>query len=122
MDTSDFETTWTFVVPDIIRTAIALFFNGVYILLVIFALYFLRRRELAGRRVLICAIAVMFIFAMVEVVLQILSTTLALRTLYATVQNSEGQNGQLNSLTRISDSLESVEFSFLVANKFVLQL
>ncbi|KAJ7433047.1 hypothetical protein B0H11DRAFT_2377295, partial [Mycena galericulata] len=112
---------WTFVVPDIIRTAIALFFNGIYVLLVIFALYFLCQRKLAGKRVLICAIAVMFIFAMVGMALQVVSTMLELQTLYAAVHN-EGQDGQLNSPTRLSDALEFVGLFLLVANNAITDL
>ncbi|KAJ7433037.1 hypothetical protein B0H11DRAFT_2209102 [Mycena galericulata] len=63
----------------------------------------------------------MFVFAMVGMALQIVSTTLNLQKLYAAV-HSEGQDGQLNSSTRMSDALVFVEFSLLVANNAITDL
>jgi len=71
-----------------------------------------------GKRVLLCAISAMFILAMVEMVLQIVSATLSLRTLYSTV-HSNGNDGQLDPLLRMSNILGFVEDFLLVTNNTI---
>ncbi|KAJ7689099.1 hypothetical protein B0H17DRAFT_1202467 [Mycena rosella] len=119
-DTAVFETGWDFAAQDVLKTAIALFFNGFYVLLVIFSLYFLRRQGGAGHHVLICAITVMFIFATTEITLQLVTATLSTQTLYA-AGHDDGTiyNSRLDSLQRMSRILGFIEHLLLVTNNTV---
>ncbi|KAJ7451584.1 hypothetical protein FB451DRAFT_702152 [Mycena latifolia] len=116
-DTTGFDNVWDVAVLDVIKTAIALFFNGIYMLLVIFAIYFLRRRRPVGHRILICAIGVMFIFAMTEMALQIVTATLSMKSLYSAAHGDRALfSGPLQRISRI---LGFVENLLLITNNTV---
>ncbi|KAJ7451553.1 hypothetical protein FB451DRAFT_701291 [Mycena latifolia] len=72
--TGGVQSDWTPLYSRIIQLASSLFFNGIYILLAVFALYFLLRRRSPGRHVFICAIVVLGIFAIAQMLYQVVIT------------------------------------------------
>ncbi|KAJ7643921.1 hypothetical protein FB45DRAFT_896440 [Roridomyces roridus] len=115
--TSDFDSAWEQVVPYLIKTTVALFLNAVYDVLVVLALYFVRRRDPAGKRILICAIIVMFIFALVEMALQIVTVAYAMQALYSAVHSQ--YEGALDTLKTMSNILGFVEEFLLIMNNAI---
>ncbi|KAJ7451582.1 hypothetical protein FB451DRAFT_1283677 [Mycena latifolia] len=79
MDSPNSRTAWAVVSPEIIKSATALFLNGICILLAVLALYFLVRRRSAGRHVFVCAIVVLSVFAIAQMIHQVVITGLMLR-------------------------------------------
>ncbi|KAJ6584149.1 hypothetical protein DFH09DRAFT_1144385 [Mycena vulgaris] len=116
---ADSETAWSFAVPVIIETPIALFFNGIYVSLAVFALYFLHHRAPAGNSVLICAIAVMFIFATTEIALQIATAILSMKSLHSLVHAGTLDNAQWDFSQRMSMIVRFVGALLLVTNNAV---
>ncbi|KAJ7643927.1 hypothetical protein FB45DRAFT_1020737 [Roridomyces roridus] len=117
-DTLDFQTAWAQVIPYIRQTAVSLFLNGMYNLLVVVALYFLCRRESGpGKRILICTILVMCTFAAVEMALQLVTATLALQAVYSAALNQVGD--ALDSLQDMSNMMGFVEETLLVVNNAI---
>ncbi|KAJ7928129.1 hypothetical protein B0H13DRAFT_1018503 [Mycena leptocephala] len=122
MENPVFETTWNFAVLDVIKTAIALFLNGAYVLLVIFALYFLRRRRPAGYSVLFWAIAGIFVLAMTQIALQIATATLSLQSVYSSVHiNETYYTAHLDSLQHLYLILGFLEEFLLVTNNTITE-
>ncbi|KAJ7866694.1 hypothetical protein B0H13DRAFT_2352356 [Mycena leptocephala] len=66
---------------DVLMAEIAWFMYGIYVVLLILALYLLRRRRPTGYRIFGCLIGAMCIFGTVQVILQAVLLRLALRTL-----------------------------------------
>ncbi|KAJ7486107.1 hypothetical protein B0H11DRAFT_2279166, partial [Mycena galericulata] len=64
----------------------------------------------------------MFIFAMVEMALQIVSVTLSLRSLYSVVHGEEQDHGQSTSVQRISNTLGFVEDFLLIMNNTIADI
>ncbi|KAJ7643928.1 hypothetical protein FB45DRAFT_896460 [Roridomyces roridus] len=117
-DTLDFQTAWAQVIPYIKQTAVSLFLNGMYNLLVVVALYFLSRREPGpGKRILICTILVMCTFAAVEMALQLVAAALALQAVYSAALNQVGD--ALDSLQDMSNMMGFVEETLLVVNNAI---
>ncbi|KAJ7689115.1 hypothetical protein B0H17DRAFT_1331864 [Mycena rosella] len=67
---------WAIVYPEIIQSASSLFLNGICVLL---GVYFLGRKGLSGRRVFVCAIVVLCILAIAQMIHQVVITALMLR-------------------------------------------
>ncbi|KAJ6584159.1 hypothetical protein DFH09DRAFT_1144400 [Mycena vulgaris] len=121
MASTVFETAWSFAVQDVLKTAIALFLNGFYVLLVILAIYFLRRRTPTGYRVHICTLAVMLILATAQMALQIVTATLSMKSLHSAVQDDGPiYSGQQVSLQHMSLILGFLELILLVTNNIVI--
>jgi len=116
-----FEITWSFAVLDVIKMAIALSLNGAYVLLVVFALYFLRRRRPVGHNVLICAISAMFVLAMTQMALQIATTTLSLQSVYSAVHSDGTYTAHWGSLQSMNLILGFVENILLVTNNTITE-
>ncbi|KAJ7137578.1 hypothetical protein C8R43DRAFT_1132173 [Mycena crocata] len=90
-NTTVVDATWngTSAAVRMLKTEIIIFVQGIYVILVIFALYFLHRRRLAGRHVLSCLIGAMCILGIAETVLQTVSTGLWLNQLSAAAQGNK---------------------------------
>jgi hypothetical protein len=121
MADSAFEIAWSLAVLDVVKTAIALSFNGLYVSLVIFAMYFLRRRRPVGQWVFICAIATMFILAMTQISLQIATTTISLQSVYSAVNSDGTYTAHWDSLQRMDSILGFVEDFLLVTNATIIE-
>ncbi|KAJ7132953.1 hypothetical protein C8R46DRAFT_1140116 [Mycena filopes] len=77
-----FESTWSLAMLDVTRAMMALFLNGVYIVLAILALYFLQRRRPSRHRVLVLATVTMLISATIQMALQVVTATMSLKLVY----------------------------------------
>ncbi|KAK7048586.1 hypothetical protein R3P38DRAFT_3174838 [Favolaschia claudopus] len=114
MITPAFEEAWSLAVLDVIKTAIALSFNGIYVSLSVLALYLLRYRRPTGFRIFVNAIAIMFVLAMTQIALQI--TTLVLSMRAPTTNPLEWRE-----LQRVTVVLEFLEFFFLITNNLITE-
>ncbi|KAJ6579994.1 hypothetical protein DFH09DRAFT_1275742 [Mycena vulgaris] len=78
---------WTGASQSLLKTEIVLFMHGMYVIVVVCALLSLRRRRLAGARILGCLIAAMCVMGTVEVVLRAVTTALWFRWLSSAAQD-----------------------------------
>jgi len=120
MADSAFEIAWSLALLDVVGTAIALSFTGLYFLLVVLALYFLRRRKPVGHWVFVCAIVAMFILAMTQISLQIATATISLQSVYLAA-HSETSTAHWDSLQRMDNILGFVENFLLATNTTIIE-
>ncbi|KAJ7476536.1 hypothetical protein FB451DRAFT_1243496 [Mycena latifolia] len=80
------ETIWVGVSHSVLMTAIGLLMHGMYLVLVVLALYLLRQRRPTGTLILSCLIAVICVFATAVQVLQVVTTSFWLRSLHFAAQ------------------------------------
>ncbi|KAJ7451567.1 hypothetical protein FB451DRAFT_1283613 [Mycena latifolia] len=106
------QTDWTVVYPEIIQSAISLFFSGFSILLAVLALYFMSRRRSPGRRVFICASIVLCVFGIAQVIDQVVITALMLRMYSSAVDRAADQNNQ-SSIHHLAD-IKWISDNFLI--------
>ncbi|KAK7012898.1 hypothetical protein R3P38DRAFT_1533529 [Favolaschia claudopus] len=118
--TPAFEEAWSLAVLDVIKTATALSFNGIYVSLSALALYLLRHRRPKGFRIFVGAIAAMFVLAMSEIALQITGLVLSMRAVYSIASGAPTTNPlEWTELTR--RMLEFFEFFFLITNNLITE-
>ncbi|KAJ7816925.1 hypothetical protein B0H14DRAFT_1390538 [Mycena olivaceomarginata] len=88
------EAGWILVFPEIIGSVTALFFNGICVLLTLLACYFLRCQRPSGYRVLICAMAVLCVFGLAQMIEQVVFTAILLRLMRSAgvVEASAGEH------------------------------
>ncbi|KAJ6585245.1 hypothetical protein B0H19DRAFT_1227730 [Mycena capillaripes] len=113
-----FESDWNIVDPEIIKSACSLFLN-------VQACFFLSRRgSNAGRRILIGAMVVLCVFAIGQMVSQVVFTALLLRLLHSTAmleeivstgQHIEASIQHLAQVKQVSDDF------FILANNFAAE-
>ncbi|KAJ7818520.1 hypothetical protein B0H14DRAFT_2839236 [Mycena olivaceomarginata] len=113
-------TDWTFVISEIIKSATALFLNGVCILLAMQACYFLNRRAASGRGVLICAMIVACSFAILQMSYQVAFTAMFVRLLRSvkiteTISDRERLQSSFQHLSRVKGRWDSI---IIVSNNF----
>ncbi|KAJ6584158.1 hypothetical protein DFH09DRAFT_1144394 [Mycena vulgaris] len=82
-----FSTAWTYMLQQVCKSAIALFLGGLYFMLALVAFRSFYRRNTRGRDVFLCAIAVMLLLAITQMVVQLVLTALSMRLLYTAVQD-----------------------------------
>jgi len=115
-----FLTAWTSMLQDVCKSTIALFLGGIYLLLGVAAFYLFARRNTKGRVIFMCAIAVMLCLAIAELVLQIVVTSVSMRSLFSVVQDPETISfSKQQSLKNMYDILVFAEDFVLVTNNAV---
>ncbi|KAJ6553158.1 hypothetical protein B0H19DRAFT_1263561 [Mycena capillaripes] len=85
---------------EVVVTEIVLFLHGVYMTLLVLALYLLCQRKPAGWRILACLLVVMCITGTADVILQAIITKYFLRELDALVQDS-ASSASLHSMRHL---------------------
>ncbi|KAJ7732072.1 hypothetical protein DFH07DRAFT_781062 [Mycena maculata] len=88
---------------------------GIYIVLATLAFWFLHHRRPAGHRTLACLLAAMLTLCTVEMVLQAITTTLLLQTLYSAEEDST-QSIQQASFQRLDTTISLAEQVLVITN------
>ncbi|KAJ6508448.1 hypothetical protein C8R45DRAFT_1089624 [Mycena sanguinolenta] len=114
------ETNWTFVFSEITKSAVALFLNGICILLALQACYFLSHRTSAGRRVLMLAMVGACIFSILQMGYQVGFTVKFARLLHAAeFAETAGEQQRLqDSFQRLSQTKAQWDSTVIVLNNF----
>ncbi|KAF7364963.1 hypothetical protein MVEN_00367100 [Mycena venus] len=117
-----YETEWTVVLSEVIRSATSLLLNGVCILLAVQACYFLSRRRSSGRAALICAMIVACSFAIAQMIHQVVVTAMLLGLHHSagiaeTASDQQRLLGSFQHLVQVQSQRENI--LMLLNNLFV---